>query len=338
MLLSGAVAGLVGMPLLLRRGLHLRHDLPVRARLRRHRHRPARPQQPGRHRLRRAAVRFLDEQSNPLQILAGVSHGDRQRSSRASSCSPSSSPTRSSAATASRLEQQRGRRELAAQRAERRGGGAGMSVATAPAASRPRPAPPQRRRAPRAGPIVARRRWRRSSARGARVVTGADDLDLVRHARARRIARRADRAGRSRRALVRAGRRRQHRPRGHDDPRHLGRRLLRLPLRARGPACSARSSSGAVGGAAPRGRHRHLRRRPHRLRCRDQHHRRSASAQYLAGATFAGPRRAAAPTQSPPLADLPTVTCPGVADAAAATLESKDWFFVSDVAGVRRAR
>ena len=58
MLLSGAVAGLVGLPILLGSAYCLRLDLPVRPRLRRHRDRPARPQQRGRHRRRRAALRL----------------------------------------------------------------------------------------------------------------------------------------------------------------------------------------------------------------------------------------------------------------------------------------
>ena len=69
MLISGAVAGLVGMPILLGARLHLRHRLPVRHRLHRHRHRAARPQQPGRHRVRRAAVGLPGRAVQPLQIL-----------------------------------------------------------------------------------------------------------------------------------------------------------------------------------------------------------------------------------------------------------------------------
>ena len=64
----------------------------------------------------------------------------------------------------------------------------------------------------------------------------------------RAAARRADRAGRAGRAVLRARRRGQHRPRGHDDPRHLGRRLGRLPVglggRARRRACSSAPSAG----------------------------------------------------------------------------------------------
>ena len=48
--ISGAVAGLVGMPQLLGEVALVRHRLPDRPRLHRHRDRPARPQQPGRDR------------------------------------------------------------------------------------------------------------------------------------------------------------------------------------------------------------------------------------------------------------------------------------------------
>ena len=49
---------------------HLRLDVPVRARLRRHRDRAARPQQPVGIAFGALLFAFLDEQSNPLQILA----------------------------------------------------------------------------------------------------------------------------------------------------------------------------------------------------------------------------------------------------------------------------
>ncbi len=58
MLISGAVAGLVGLPILFGERLHLRLDLPVRPRLRRHRDRAARAQPPDRHRGRRPALRL----------------------------------------------------------------------------------------------------------------------------------------------------------------------------------------------------------------------------------------------------------------------------------------
>ena len=57
---------------------------------------------------------------------------------------------------------------------------------------------------------------------------------LGRRHRRRAGGRRPDRTGRPRRAVVGAGRRGQHRPRGHDDPRDLGRRLGRARVRGVG--------------------------------------------------------------------------------------------------------
>ena len=79
--------------------------------------------------------------------------------------------------------------------------------------------------------------------------------------------------GGTRRPLGRARRRRQHRPRGPDDPRHLGRRVLHLPRRAVG----RRGRRGAVRRhrrPAARGGHGDVRRRPHRVRRGDQPDRR----------------------------------------------------------------
>ena len=145
----------------------------------------------------------------------------------------------------------------------------------------------------------------------------------------------ADRAGRPRRPVVRARGRGQHRPRGHDDPRHMGRRLLRLLLRAPGPASSARSSRRRRW-RHPRARHGHLRRRPHRLRCGDQHHRRrrrqvprrpgSSTACRAAGRPSRRRRPAAEHHHRP--------GCP----TGSARIENRDWFLVSDVAAVLRPR
>ena len=55
--------------------------------------------------------------------------------------------------------------------------------------------------------------------------------------------RRADRHGRSRRPVVRARRRRQHRPRGHDDPRHRSGPAGPATSGGRGSGCSAASPS-----------------------------------------------------------------------------------------------
>ena len=102
MLLSGAVAGLVGMPQLLGGdATQLQPRLPGRPRLHRHRDRPARPQQPGRHRASpRCCWAFLDSSALILD-LDGISkeivldHAGHHRAR------PSSSPTSWSAATAS---------------------------------------------------------------------------------------------------------------------------------------------------------------------------------------------------------------------------------------------
>ena len=86
MLLSGAVAGLVGMPDAARRRLHLQPGLPGRARVHRHRDRAARPQPPGRHRVRRAALGLPRRRRQPAADPRGRLQGDRRRSCRASSC------------------------------------------------------------------------------------------------------------------------------------------------------------------------------------------------------------------------------------------------------------
>ena len=59
------------------------------------------------------------------------------------------------------------------------------------------------------------------------------------------------------------------------------------------------------------------------------------AAQYLAALTFTG-TQGGGPTQSPPIGDLPVITVPGIASAAA-DLEAENWFFVSDLASVVRA-
>ena len=76
MLLSGAVAGLVGMPQLLGRVPHLLPGLPGRPRLHRDRDRAARPQRPGRDRDRLAAV-GLPGQLGPDPRPGGRAQGGR---------------------------------------------------------------------------------------------------------------------------------------------------------------------------------------------------------------------------------------------------------------------
>ena len=63
-----------------------------------------------------------------------------------------------------------------------------------------------------------------------RLITGADDITSVGQMSTALRARRPDRPRRPRRSVGRARGRRQHRPRGHDDPRHLVRRLGRIPV------------------------------------------------------------------------------------------------------------
>ena len=96
MLLSGAIAGLIWMPGVLSARALIRHDLPGRARLHRHRRRAARSQPAGRHHLRRGAVRLPQRAVQPaavrdrrvlnvVQITQGIivlgRHGVRGRTS-----------------------------------------------------------------------------------------------------------------------------------------------------------------------------------------------------------------------------------------------------------------
>ena len=243
---------------------------------------------------------FLNEQANPLGILAGISP-DIILITQGAWCSRSSSPTRSCAATAS-----------ASSRAP-------WPMPWTARAARARrepwhewPAHRSGRVRPAASHVLA--------ARGCVGLPGlgAEDLDLPQRAAARSLAhprhhrgrpdrlgrhaaRRtdlgdADRARRARRSLVRAGRRGQHRARGHDDPRHAGCRLLRVQLRRVG---RPRRGGGVRRGrwAAPRVVDRHLRRRPHRLRRRDQHHR--ARGLRLPGRGHVHRLEGGGPTQSP---------------------------------------
>ena len=78
------------------------------------------------------------------------------------------------------------------------------------------------------------------------LITGADGITSTGTVQARRRCG-ADRPRRPRRPVVRARGRRQHRPRRHDDPRHLVRRLGRLPV---GPVDGVASASSAACSAA----------------------------------------------------------------------------------------
>ena len=185
MLLSGAVAGLVGMPHAARRApTRYSHRLPGRPRLHRHRDRPARPQQPGRHRVRRAAV-GLPRQLAPDPRPATTSPRRSSRSCRASSCSRSSSPTSSSAATASRQQQRRVGRQLRSAEPAPTRGGAGMSDRT-PVTDRQAPRRRSGSRGPRSPTVLLIARGRaRAARRSSALITGARRPDL-RPARCRR--------------------------------------------------------------------------------------------------------------------------------------------------------
>ena len=96
--------------------------------------------------------------------------------------------------------------------------------------------------------------------------------DVARHVRRDVAHRRADRAGRARRPLGRAQRDREHRPRGHDDHGDDLRRLVGL---ADGSVDGDRRRRHRRDPRRPLARpgHRHVRRQPHRVRLRHQHHR-----------------------------------------------------------------
>ena len=190
--------------------------------------------------------------------------------------------------------------------------GGGMSVVDGTGTAGPR-APRPRRRVPAAGgPLCSRPSLRRLVA--SRGSSPAPTTSTRPAPCAATLIATCRSAGRPGRPVVRAGRRGQHRPRGHDDPRHLG------------PATSAATTA--------RGRRPHrrgmllgrsaarctpwppcLRRRPHRLRRRDQHHRAGGVSQFLAVAGSPASRAVARRSRRPSTA--PGVTVPGVADWAA---------------------
>ena len=89
---------------------------------------------------------------------------------------------------------------------------------------------------------------------------------------------------------------------------------------------------GALGGLRPRRRHRHLRRRPHRLRCRDQHPRRRRHPVPVR-ADLRRTCRAAARPSRPACPAIGTVTLPGLGGAARPWRTSTG-SLVSDVAGI----
>ena len=130
----------------------------------------------------------------------------------------------------------------------------GRGVVTALAERGPAAGPRPTAAPPRLGALGARRgdRDRDPVDHGDPHRPGAAHVE--RHRAGRRPAAAADPARRPRRAVVRARRRGQHRPRGHDDPRHLGRGVGRLPVGAVGGA-AGRDRLRRAGRAAARGRH-----------------------------------------------------------------------------------
>ena len=144
MLLSGAIAGLVGLPILFGDGVLLRLDVPVRPGLRRHRGRPAGPQPPDRHRLRRGAVRLPRRAVQPAQILVGVSP-DIVAITQGVIVLTVVISYEVVRRYGVRIEQRRGRPELQSSEARAGRGGARMSVPTTGAptpTTPPRPPPP----------------------------------------------------------------------------------------------------------------------------------------------------------------------------------------------------
>ena len=248
MLISGAVAGLVGMPELLGEHPLLRTDFPAGS---------ASPASPSR--CSAATTRSASRSPRCCSAswtglaLAGLRRRPPRRSSRSCRASivlRSSSPTRSSAARhrASSARSARNWPPGTPSAPDRDEGGGRHEHRTESATSpRRRPAAARRRLAAAVVLLLHRRRarcWSRWSA----LITGAERPHLQRHVRRRARARRADRPGRARRPVGRAGGRGQHRPRRHDDPRHLVRRLGRLPVgpvgrRARRHRSAARSAA-----------------------------------------------------------------------------------------------
>ena len=190
---------------------------------------------------------------------------------------------------------------------------------------------PAARRGPGAIPVVAWLLVAFALVSFARVVTGADDIDSAGTIRAADPRRHPDPAGRPGRAVVRACRRGQHRPRGQMILGTWG-AATSPTATARGRASSRRAVRRARRPAARAG-HRDLRRRPHRLRRRDQHHGGRAS-----------PRSWPRPVVLRPPGRRPDAVAAGRRPAARSTLPAvsdgprrvndKHWFLVSDLASV----
>ena len=306
MLLSGAVAGLIGMPRALRAGPQLRHHLPDRHRLRRHRGGAAGPQQPGRHRLRRADLRLPQRAGQRAQhpgrhlTRHRRGHPGHHRAGRGRS------PTRSSAAT-----------------------GSGSSRPPSPPSCAERPAeevasherrrhPPTTTAAPpSAAPLApggSRPSWRSPSCWSPPpgVITGADDIDSTGALRAALVAAMpivlaglgglwSERAG-----VVNIG------LEGMMILGTLGAGYFGYHYGARRGVLGA-VAFGVIGGVLHARRDGDLRRRPHRLRCGDQHH--GARRRRLPGRDLVHGPPGRRPDPVAPAADAsPTITIGPVVD------------------------
>jgi hypothetical protein len=141
-----------------------------------------------------------------------------------------------------------------------------------------------------------------------RAITGAEDLTSS-GTIGPRWRSRCDRHGRARRPVGRARRGRQHRPRGDDDPAHVGGGWAGYQW---GPWTGVLVGTvfGAIGGLLHRPRDGDLRRRPHRLRGRHQHPG-AGAAQFLSVIAFEGVR-GGGESLSPPIADITKLSIPGV--------------------------
>ena len=350
MLLSGGVAGLVGMgPLLADPQFHKYGDtFPTATRLHRHRRRPARAQHPGRHRRRRVRV-------------------GRHRAGGAGRCAPIGIPQEIvqilqgtlllSAVIAFEV--------VAPLRRRRRGAGRGRAQADAGADRRARPdAEPadmtasRHRRRRRAEPGRPRSLARPSVGRPALALASLAVLVLLRrrassptrrdltsrgHVRRRRRRVGADPARRPRRPVLRARRHREHRPRGHDDPRHVVRAAGPAGSGGRGPALAVGRHRRRARRPAPRPGHRHVRRRPRSWPASPSTSSRPAS-RASCRARCSSAQADGTITQSPTMTgSIGRFTVPFLSGGElfgwrrptrSGGWTSSDWFFVSDLAGL----
>ena len=244
MIISGGVAALVGLPLLFGDTHSYGTTFQSGLGLRRHRGRPAGPQQPGRaSRSARCCSRSSSSRAACWRSTP-ASPTTSSRSPRACWCSAWSSPTRSSAATPRR----RSSASVAEQLAPPRHGSGGLGMTIANDAAHPRARPPRREAGRRRVPVWAWLLVAFALISFARVITGSNELDSAGTLREAITATIPIALAGLGRPVVRARGRGQHRPRGHDDPRHDRRGLLRLLLRPlagrrRRDGCSAPSAA-----------------------------------------------------------------------------------------------